>query len=196
MKRGPKNSTIRQKKAIKILLEKGGSVGSAMRQAGYSTATAKNPDHLTESKAYIKHLEAAGITDEMLSTKQAMLLAAAHIETLRFDSITKNKVTTIGANGRKLKKSKIVTEFSAVADEKIKEIIESVPGHKLIYIQTGATYKIAHFQVPESVVQSKQIEMSLKVKGHMMPEIIPVHHVMTDDERAVFASIFQKNRPK
>lgn len=45
-------ANIRQQKAIKELVEKGGSVGSAMRKAGYSPKTAKNPKKLTETKAF------------------------------------------------------------------------------------------------------------------------------------------------
>lgn len=45
-------ATQRQKKAIANLLENPGSVSRAMRDAGYSPATAKNPKELTESVAF------------------------------------------------------------------------------------------------------------------------------------------------
>ena len=44
--------TRKQATAIKIMLEEGGSVGNAMRKAGYAPATAKNPSHLTNSQAW------------------------------------------------------------------------------------------------------------------------------------------------
>jgi hypothetical protein len=45
--------TIRQKLAAKILVEnKGRSVSDAMRKAGYSPKSAKNPKQLTETKAW------------------------------------------------------------------------------------------------------------------------------------------------
>jgi hypothetical protein len=47
-------STKKQEKALEILVESGGtkSVGKAMVEAGYSPATAKTPQKLTESNAY------------------------------------------------------------------------------------------------------------------------------------------------
>ena len=59
----------RQKKALAILVESGGkaSVSGAMREAGYSPATAKTPQKLTESKAFAQIMEESGITDIKLS---------------------------------------------------------------------------------------------------------------------------------
>jgi len=44
--------TIKQKKAIKNMVENGGIVSKAMVDAGYSPATAKTPQKLTESKGF------------------------------------------------------------------------------------------------------------------------------------------------
>jgi hypothetical protein len=62
-------ATARQKKAIKKLVENGGkSVSKAMREAGYSAKTAKNPEKLTESKAF-KELLADQIPNELIVQK-------------------------------------------------------------------------------------------------------------------------------
>lgn len=45
-------STIKQKKAIKNLVENHGNVSRAMLDAGYDPTTAKNPKNLTESKGF------------------------------------------------------------------------------------------------------------------------------------------------
>ena len=47
-------STSKQDKALKLLVESGGDmpVSKAMEKAGYSPATAKTPQKLTESNAY------------------------------------------------------------------------------------------------------------------------------------------------
>ena len=47
-------ATAKQRKALEILVESGGDmpVGTAMKKAGYSPATAKTPQKLTESEAY------------------------------------------------------------------------------------------------------------------------------------------------
>lgn len=43
---------LRREKAIKHLVENGGSIGNAMRKAGYSPKTAKTPKKLTNTKAF------------------------------------------------------------------------------------------------------------------------------------------------
>lgn len=45
-------ATERQKKAIDNLVENGGNVTKAMRDAGYSEATINSPSNLTQSDAY------------------------------------------------------------------------------------------------------------------------------------------------
>ena len=52
-----KRPSIRQKRAIKLALENGGNISKAMRDAGYSPATAKNPDKLTETRAWQDMIE-------------------------------------------------------------------------------------------------------------------------------------------
>jgi len=58
--------TMRQKKAAKKLVENGGkSVSGAMIEAGYSPATAKNPEKLTKSKVWEELMEEY-LPDELL----------------------------------------------------------------------------------------------------------------------------------
>lgn len=60
--------TLKQKKAIKELVENGGtSVSQAMRNAGYSDATAKTPQKLTESDGW-RELMAKHLPDDLLAT--------------------------------------------------------------------------------------------------------------------------------
>lgn len=59
-------ATNRQKLAIDKLVENGGkSVSAAMREAGYSAVTAKNPSKLTNSNAY-QELMDIYLPDDML----------------------------------------------------------------------------------------------------------------------------------
>ena len=58
-------ATERQKKAVELIVEKGGNVSGAMREAGYSPATAKTPQKLTESDGY-RELMDAYLPDDML----------------------------------------------------------------------------------------------------------------------------------
>jgi hypothetical protein len=76
-------ATLKQKKAIKNMVENGGVVSSAMRDAGYSLATANTPQKLTESKGfeelkleYKKELLAKGIDGKRLAKKMDEWLEA------------------------------------------------------------------------------------------------------------------------
>jgi hypothetical protein len=58
-------ATIKQKKAARLLVENGGNVSKAMRDAGYTEATAKTPQKLTESVGFQELLEIY-LPDDML----------------------------------------------------------------------------------------------------------------------------------
>jgi len=45
-------ATIKQKLAVQKIVENGGNVSRSMIEVGYSPATAKTPDKLTDSKGY------------------------------------------------------------------------------------------------------------------------------------------------
>jgi hypothetical protein len=60
--------TVKQQKALANLVENGGNVSKAMRDAGYSAAMVKNPQKLTQSQAFQYLMEQSGITDEKLTT--------------------------------------------------------------------------------------------------------------------------------
>jgi len=66
-------ATEKQKKAIEKVVENNGSVSRAMREAGYSPKTAKNPKMLTESKAWEELME-KHLPDKLLAKKHKELL--------------------------------------------------------------------------------------------------------------------------
>jgi hypothetical protein len=70
-------ATSKQKKAIAILVESGGDmpVSKAMVQAGYTPATAKTPQKLTESDAY-KALFPPDKTIQVVENVHRLALAA------------------------------------------------------------------------------------------------------------------------
>lgn len=58
-------ATMRQKKAIELVVENHGNISKSMREAGYPDITAKNPKNLTESKAWLELVD-QGLPDDML----------------------------------------------------------------------------------------------------------------------------------
>ena len=83
-------ATIKQKKAIKNVVENGGNVSKAMRDANYSKETAKNPKKLTKSKAWEELMEEY-LPDKELSKLHKKLLHSKRIEHLVFPLATKDK---------------------------------------------------------------------------------------------------------
>jgi hypothetical protein len=61
-------ATFKQKKAINLMVENRGNVSKAMRDAGYSPATAENPDKLTKSQGFKELMEEAGLTPDLIVT--------------------------------------------------------------------------------------------------------------------------------
>lgn len=57
--------TERQKRAVELIVENGGNVSRAMREAGYTAETAKTPSKLTDSIGYQELMEAY-LPDDML----------------------------------------------------------------------------------------------------------------------------------
>lgn len=60
-------STLKQKRAVRAIVENGGNVSKAMREVGYTNETAKTPSKLTDSDGY--HEEAAFFLKELENEK-------------------------------------------------------------------------------------------------------------------------------
>lgn len=106
-------ATLKQKKAIKNLVENGGNVSRAMIAAGYSPATAKTPQKLTESAAFRSIAEQ--IPDD--------LLVKVHMEGLAANRVISANITY------------------GDADEKTNDFIE-VPDHAVRHKFLDSAYKI------------------------------------------------------
>ena len=59
-------ATTKQKLALDKIVENGGNVSKAMKEVGYTPATAKTPQKLTESKGFKALCEEKGLTDSFL----------------------------------------------------------------------------------------------------------------------------------
>jgi hypothetical protein len=66
-------ATEKQKRAIRNVVENGGNVSKAMRDAGYSPNTAHTPQKLTESDAWREIMDRV-LPDDLLAEKHAALL--------------------------------------------------------------------------------------------------------------------------
>lgn len=73
-------STIKQRNAVKKVVENGGNVSQAMIAAGYKPATAKTPQKLTESKAWPE------LMDEYLPDDKVLQVHANGLEAVKIFS--------------------------------------------------------------------------------------------------------------
>jgi hypothetical protein len=126
-KKKRKEPTLKQKRAVRLILENAGSIGEAMRKAGYKPGTVKNPKELTESDGFIQLLEKTGVTDERLSKKADQLLDA------------KKVVGYLNSNVKGAEK--VSDEFVEVPDNPIQhrtlETMLKVKGHMREKVETG-----------------------------------------------------------
>lgn len=76
-------ATLRQKKAVKEIVENGGIVSQGMIKAGYTKATAKTPKKLTGSKAWQKLMDTY-LSDQSIAEAHKALLNASGVEHMVF----------------------------------------------------------------------------------------------------------------
>lgn len=137
--------TWRQIKAVKNLVENGGSIRQAMKDAGYSQTMADNPKRLTQSKSFRALLDDC-IPEEEVSKQLRNLLHASKVEHYVFPL--------------------------SVTDEEIKEIVESINGCTLKKIKHGEQMTYAYYWTPDNRSKKDALDMILKVRGHYAPQKI------------------------
>lgn len=188
--------TIKQAKAIKHLVETGSTVAEAMRQAGYSENTLRDPGKLTRTKAFIDVLNKAGLDDDTLAKAHAELIMASRMERLVFPHQIKKQQVTRTIKKKKQRVEKLV--YEPLSDEDIKLAVEATRGYHLIKIidDYAANNRIALCRMPEHLVRRAGVDMAYKVKSHYAAEKLDVglNHQLTDEERDELNSILQKNK--
>ena len=135
-------TTIKQKLAASKLVENGGNIGKAMIDAGYSPTTAKTPQKLTKSKGWQELMQDYFPDEELVKTHKSL-----------FDA----------------EKQSTYTFSKSDSNRFIKEIIESIPSNKLVYIRKTKTHKIAYYTEPDNVTIGKALDLAYKVKGYYHP---------------------------
>lgn len=139
--------TPKQKKVVEKLLEnRGMSVGQAMREAGYSEGSIKNPQQLTRTKTWHDLMEQY-LPDRKLAQAHKKLLDAKQIDHMVFPLAT--------------------------PEESITDLVKSVGG-TVRRFQHGETAIHCWFWAPNIAAQTKAIELAYKIKGHVNGDAPPV----------------------
>jgi hypothetical protein len=165
--------TQKQRKAIKNVVENGGNVSKAMRDAGYSPKTAKNPKKLTDSKTW-KELMEEYLPEKDLAKVHRGLLNAHHIEHMVFPLGPKEKTLPPvelepQEHGGALKREHKQQESLKLTDEQIIELLESV-NCTVRKIAHGDTARHVWFWSPDNKAKKDALDMAYKLRGNYAPE--------------------------
>ncbi len=158
--------TLRHKIAVQKLSEiirktkgkqKKITIGKILRESGYSESVALHPTNVTERKGFQELLEEY-LPDDLVLETHKNLLKATGLDHYVFPPST--------------------------SDEEMKEIIESVPGCKLMKISHGEQWNRAYYWVPDSKSRKDAIDMAYKLKGSYKAEKVE-HSVNEELEKAL-----------
>jgi hypothetical protein len=92
------------KKAMENLIINGGNKGKALKDAGYSDATAKNPKLVLESKGFMELCDQYGLTEELILT--------ALVEDIQGKPKNRKAELELAAKIRKMTTDKVETDVS------------------------------------------------------------------------------------
>lgn len=174
-------------KAAQIMVVKGGTMASALREAGYSEAIANNPQKVTRSEAFAKLLDKIGLTDERVA-KQYNTLSNLRVDQEKtfYASVTRVKV------GKQTRR-----KFAHISDATIEKFISKMPSASLVVIQTFQDKKVVHYTTPLYPALKSGLELTAKSKGLMAPEKFDhgfTFHEPTEEEKKLIGDIFNSNK--
>jgi hypothetical protein len=127
-----------------------------MAAYGYSRAYAKNPKKLLSTKKF-QDLIAERVSDDLITQTHNDLLLASDIQHYIFPKLS-DKVEVVeeqeaqlngGSLKRKRKKPTTKIKKQELSNTEIREIVESVPGCRLIYVRRDFMGAWAFYQAPD-----------------------------------------------
>ena len=193
--------SIRARKALKIMVAKGGTQADALREAGYSEAVAKTPTKVTGQKAFIEALEKVGLTDSYLAKGFREFTKAGELKEYIFWHKKTKEIVDIPEDHPKYQKGGVNKEeiytHTPVSTKRIKETIERITGAELIDIQDHYDKRVAFYQRPDFTARKTGFELSAKAKGHLAQDKEDgsvVTHVMSEEDKEIFNKIFNNNK--
>lgn len=176
-----KQLTLMQQKALKHMVENGGTAKSALLAAGYSQAIANNPKKVLKSHGFAAELEKVGLSDKMIAKKYFTLINSTNIDKEKFEGIKRRG------------------KWTYPDDQEIIDTIEGTEenptGCKIMFVKidTRNHEKIVTYRKPDNVVQKGIVELAGKVKSHFAPEKLDVvSHELDETERKFLQGLMDK----
>jgi len=180
-----RKASVKARKAFDIMVENGGVVSTAMIEAGYSPATAKTPQKLTQSKAW-QELMAEYLPDHEIAEKHKQLLNSTTVDHMVFPLGPKGEDDVNLSGGRSDtnadKKDEIKVERTTLTDQEIKDMLAEV-GCKVRRIVHGETARHVYFWTADSKARKDAIDMAYKLKGSYAPEKSIVANIQVSEDK-------------
>ena len=173
--------SVKAKKAFDIMVENGGVVSTAMVQAGYSPATAKTPQKLTESKGW-QQLMAEYLPDEDVAERHRELMNSTKLDHMVFPLGPKGEddENFSGARPNQENKNEDFIERTSLTDEEIKEMLADI-GCKVRRVVHGETARHVYFWTADNKARKDAIDMAYKLKGTYAPEKSIVANIQVNE---------------
>lgn len=193
IKRAP---SIRQRVAIKHLVEKGGSVADAMRAANYSEGTIKNPKHLTQSKGFIGVLESVGLDDKWLADGYRKLAGIKEVKEMVFRDARQDNLVQILKDDPDYKEDspkkqyRIETSYIPTDMKDVATAIKSLGG-TIVFSHREGHSTVVKYTIPHHQALKSSLELSSKAKGAFAPEKheIAIAQMSPEEEQEVQAAL-------
>lgn len=162
-----------------------------LKDSGYSESYARG-GHWRKTDAWLKILDDV-LPESFLAEKHKQLITSGQIQHYIFPPVKEvesqdgdkleEELEPQGNGGalkRRKKKKPIIKK--GLSHEEIKQIVESVPGCKLIYIKNDSFLgQVAFFQSPDNRTQKDALDMAYKLRGSFAPEKHAVYQTGLED---------------
>lgn len=194
----PKKTRL-TKLAIKVV-ENGGNVSKSMRDVGYSNATSKNPQKITNSKTFRDIYEGMGRNQLALAKDTERLMNIKDPAEIVFKHSKKTVQVAIDEEDGRYSKTiggkQFVTEYryTPITTQKINKFIKSIKGAELIDISTDEFATTVKYFMPDKNILFKTTEMAHKIFGNFAPEKQEIEHthILTEEDKKAIDEVFDE----
>lgn len=180
------------------MVENGGNVSAAMREAEYSPTIVNNPGKITEGPAW-KSLMDTYIGDTDLAVKHKMLLNATKIEHMTFSSgprTDKEKekwifIKQLEEDKRAEKEGRDAITIDCLSDEEIKDMLAEINCKVRRIVHRDISRDVYYWAMDNKAVKDA-LDMAYKLKGHYQDNknpglVVPIQVNVNNDRNAYSA---------
>lgn len=169
----PVKASLKQRRAAKLVVENHGSVSAAMRAAGYTAASAKNPKNLTETKAWPALMDEY-LSEESLTKAHNELMHAKRLDHMMFPLGPESRAESLDTSKmqpqvKTMLDAEQAMQMTTLTDEDIKEMLATV-NCTVRRIVHGQTARHVYFWSMDARARKDALDMAYKLRGAYAPD--------------------------